>query len=409
MLVAWRDRGDPKPLERWLVQELDDQGIPRRVPVTHWWFYLDAVSAVAPAADQWPPVLAARVERFLMAALRWSRAGGATVFTGQPPAAGRGQIVRNWASNLSDPSIETLAAWWFPGGRRDSRPDLASPPLPAQAQKGQVLAMLRADWRDDGDLIAIEQRQRAPLAACHFELVGSGQPLIGPSWTCAADTEAGPARPADWVSGYQADVFQWTSRLMAGGRQLIRTVALLRGRRMAIVAQRLSGLEGSGESRLTLAEGVEATPLADRPSLRLRSGKRTLAEVLPLALPYPGESSSQTNQATGSLAVAGNELVLKQAPIAGQSWMPLLFSWDPDRQRRKPLWRTLTITERSQVCPPEVAVAYRVSWGRGESLVVFRSLKAGGPRVFLGYQTKASFFVGLFDDQGEVRPIVSLS
>jgi hypothetical protein len=173
---------------------------------------------------------------------------------------------------------------------------------------------------------------------------------------------------------------------------------------MALVSHYLIGADGLGEARFTLAPGIDAEPIDDRPSLRLRAGRRVVAEVIPLGLPTtPGTTPA------GSLAVDDREIVLRQACVAHQVWMPLLISWDPDRNRRKPHWRSLTVTEQSRVCRPQEAVAARIAWGRGPSLVFYRALKPAGPRAFLGCQTRATCFIGLFDEEGEVRPIISLA
>jgi hypothetical protein len=86
----------------------------------------------------------------------------------------------------------------------------------------------------------------------------------------------------------------------------------------------------------------------------------------------------------------------------------VLASWDPLRNRQAIHWRILTVGERSQVCPPDRAFAARVSWGRGESLLIYRSLAAPTLRSVLGHQTRARLLVALFNRDGTVTPIVTL-
>jgi hypothetical protein len=88
--------------------------------------------------------------------------------------------------------------------------------------------------------------------------------------------------------------------------------------------------------------------------------------------------------------------------------MPILVSWDAVRNRKPVQWRVLTVSEKSRVCPPNVAFAARARWGRGETLVVYRSLASPGLRAFLGHQTRARFLIGSFSTDGEVTPLVSL-
>jgi hypothetical protein len=86
----------------------------------------------------------------------------------------------------------------------------------------------------------------------------------------------------------------------------------------------------------------------------------------------------------------------------------LLVSWDPLRNRQAIHWRVLTVSEESQVCPPDRAFAVRVTWGRRETLLIYRSLAPPALRSVLGHQTRARMLVALFDREGTVTPIVSL-
>ena len=68
----------------------------------------------------------------------------------------------------------------------------------------------------------------------------------------------------------------------------------------------------------------------------------------------------------------------------------------------------MTVTERSKAVRPGRAFAARVSWGRHESYVIYRSLGAPASRAFLGYRTHARFLFGLFTPDGNVTPIVKI-
>jgi hypothetical protein len=86
----------------------------------------------------------------------------------------------------------------------------------------------------------------------------------------------------------------------------------------------------------------------------------------------------------------------------------VLVSWDAARNRRALHWRALTVAEKSRACPPGVAFGARVSWGRGETLLVYRSLGPPALRSVLGHQTRARFLVGLFTPDGDVEPLVKV-
>jgi hypothetical protein len=266
--------------------------------------------------------------------------------------------------------------------------------------------VLRANWARDGDFLAVDHR--AAGAASRFELFGRGVRWLGPSWTsgpAAVGAGVSRARPALWVSHGSADVFEWAFR--AGPARVVRTAVLLRGRRLALVAEQWDGPGDPGALRLDLAEGVEAGPVAEGGSralaLSARRG-RASARVIPVGLPalaYPTER--------GSLSVEGGAVVLRQPAPAGsrRAWRALLVSWEP-RRNRPPRWRALTVSEKSRACPPDVAFGARVTWGRDETLLIYRSLARPAVRACLGHQTRARFLIGLFTPAGEVEPLVKV-
>jgi hypothetical protein len=72
-------------------------------------------------------------------------------------------------------------------------------------------------------------------------------------------------------------------------------------------------------------------------------------------------------------------------------------------------WRSLTVTERSKICGPDVAFAARLSWGVGaEGLLIYRSLNRPALRAVLGLQTRARFLIARFTPHGDVIPLLSL-
>jgi hypothetical protein len=156
--------------------------------------------------------------------------------------------------------------------------------------------------------------------------------------------------------------------------------------------------------RLGLPPAIAAAPVEGSRALLLTGSKRRgSAQVLPIALPslpYPTER--------GRLQAEGHELVLEQSSAGRRGWLPLLVSWDPSRHRKRLHWRILTVSERSRSVPPERALAARVSWGREETYVIYRSLAPPAPRAFLGHQTRARFLFGQFTSEGTVKPILSL-
>lgn len=399
--TAWIERGRAEPIGRWLERALDGDGVPRGMAVSDWLPGLQCLAgAGARRPSGWPERFDALAEGWFRALLRFSRPDGTTVFGQDAPRAGRRSFFRAWAARLSDPGLSTVVDWWFPGpsgGRH------APPPLPSDARPDRPLAVLRASWMRDGDLVAVDQRDAG--TSCHFELFGQGRAWLGPSW-CSGAAGAGVsrARPTLRQSHSSADVVEWSYRV--GRARVVRTAVLLRGRRIAVLAEQWDGPDDPGEMRLGLPPGVEAGPVAGSRGLALTRGRgRASARVFPVGLPrldYPTDR--------GSFSRDGRALVLRQRAAAGvgRVWRVLLVSWEPRRNRQPVHWRTLTVSEKSRPCAPDAAFAARLTWGRDETLLIYRSLARPAVRAFLGHQTRARFLVGLFTAEGEVEPLVKV-
>jgi hypothetical protein len=401
-LSAWVERGREGPAARWFERALDAEGVPKRLPVADWGEGLRRLAeANRLRPEGWPDRFDAMAEGWFRAVLRFSRPDGAPVFGQGGPPEGRCGLFREWAERLSDPGLTTVVDWWFP---RRARGRHASPPLPADARPDRPLAVLRANWARDGDFVAVDHR--VPATSTRFELFGQGRVLLGPTWTSdVPDAGSTRARPTFWVSHSSADVVEWSFRV--GPARVVRTVVLLRGRRIALIGQQWDGPGDPGDLRLALAEGVNAAPIPESRGLSLvTSPRRTSAQVFPIGLPrlnYPTDR--------GSLGVQGRELVLRAGKVGGanRSWSALLVSWEPKRNRQAVHWRTLTVSENSRACAPGVAFAARVTWGKDDTLVIYRSLGRPGHRAFLGHQTRSRFLVGLFTSEGEVEPLVDVA
>lgn len=393
-LAAW-SAGRPSALVRWFERELDSEGVPRRLPVGDWARCLAALAeARQGSAPAWPDDFDARIEGFFLQALRFSRPDGSPVFGPAAPAGETATTFRYWARHLSDPALQTVVDRWFPDRRRPQ----GAPPLPAASGRDRPLAILRPDWSKVGDFAAIDHRTAG--ASTRFELVGLGRGWLGPTWGGGPDGDtSGTARPTTWITGASADLAEWTFR--AGGSRLVRTALLLRGRRLALLADQVDGLAETDRMAIEVRPGIDVVPSAEVGSLKLVHGKsRASAQVIPLSLP-----EGPTLGERGRLRLEGGRLVLEQPRQGRRSWVPLLVSWEPRRARKVLTWRRLTVTEASRVCAPETAVAFRVSWGRDETLVIYRSLARPAQRAFLGHSTRARFLVGTFNRDGDVETI----
>jgi hypothetical protein len=405
--AAWIEQGRADGLERWLARALDPDGVPRRWPVGDWRTVLAELAEVRwTRGEDWPECLDARIEGLFRATLRYTRPDGTPVFG--PLGVGADadpHVFRDWARWLPDPGLTTVVQGWF--SERERRSGYAPPPLPADARPDRPLAMLRANWTKQGDLLAIDHR--APGASSAVELYGLERPWLGPRWSLDLDgaSESGSpsvrARPTCWTSTASADLAEWTFRV--GPARVVRTAVLLRGRRLSLLADQVDGPASWTALRVGLAEGVTSEPIPGSRGLALAGGRgRSTMRVFPIGLPrlmYPTDR--------GTFGAEAGGLLLRQRIEGARGWLPLLVSWEPGRNRLATHWRPLTVSEKSRICPPGVAFAARITWGRSEMLVVYRSLARPAVRAFLGHQTRARFLIGLFSPEtGQVEPLLKV-
>ena len=401
-LTQWVEHGKAAALVRWLERELDQDGVPKGLPISCWevGFRLLA-EARERRSESWPEQVDAIAEGWFRATLRFARPGGSPAFGEFVPDKARGILFRKWAEVLSDPAFGTVVDWWFP---RSSSTRHSPPPLPADARPDRALAILRSNWSRDGDFLAVDHRLLG--SATQFELYGGGIPWLGPVWNSRAGDlrPVSRSRPTHWTSQGSADAFEWSYRV--GTARVTRTAVLLRCRRLALIGEQWDGADDPGELRVGLAEGIQAGPIPDCRGLALSPRKgRGSARVYPIGLPRLPYATEK-----GEFVVEGRDLVLRQPVVAGQkrAWRVLLVSWDLKRDRLPVHWRPLTVSENSKECPSGTAFASRLSWGRNDTLLVYRSLNRAGLRACLGHQTRARFLVGLFTNEGEVEPLLKL-
>jgi hypothetical protein len=186
-----------------------------------------------------------------------------------------------------------------------------------------------------------------------------------------------------------------------------RSLVLLRKHRLALLTllvEDRSSLPPFVAMRVSLPRAITTAPIERSRAILLSELKKPgSALVLPIglpSLPYPTER--------GEFRANDDGIVLHHASSGPRCWLPLLVSWDGARHRKAVCWRVLTVSERSRIVRPDVAFAARVSWGRHETYVIYRSFTAPAPRAFLGHQTKARFLVGSFLKDGTVKPIIQV-
>ena len=402
-LNQWVSRNNRQPLTRWLAQEVDSRGSLARLAIPDWHLCLDAIREARRSAGRLPAEWDDALARLIIAALRFSRPDGSPAGDFE---AGRGyrppeKSLRDWLIATEGTETAKYLHAWQSSRKRDLN---FSPEAPAWDVARGVLSVLRDEASGNGDFVAIDHRVSGP--SCRFELFGSGRSWLGPSWAIGGEAGlATRATPGSRISVAGAEIAEWSYRL--GTKKVTQTILLLAGRRIALLSALFEAqgpLPGSHIVRLELPPSIVAAPLRGCRGFRLTGSKRRdSAQVLPIALP-----SLSYDTERGSFLAEGDQLVLSQTPAGRRCWLPLLVSWDSARNRKTTTWRVLTVTERSKAVPHGRAFAARVSWGRHESYVIYRSLAPPASRAFLGYRTHARFLIGLFTPDGNVTPIVKI-
>ena len=265
-----------------------------------------------------------------------------------------------------------------------------------------------ASWTKEGDSCFVDHRQPVPESS--VELIGRGRSWLGPYWRLEpSSAKVSPAKPKLWVSNSIADLAEWSYRFDES--RVTRMAMLLRGRAIALLSDHIEAkpaLKTTLEARWALAPGISSEPIEGCRGFLLRGpGKGPTAQALPITLPaLPYETERGFFHASSE--ETGQSLNLRIAQTGRRWWLPLLLSWDPVRHRKRLSWRILTVVENSKICPADVAIAVRVSWGRTETYVIYRSLGRPALRSFLGFQTRARFVFGQFDQQAIVKPLISV-
>jgi hypothetical protein len=402
-LQQWVCRKNEQPLMRWLAHELDSRGSLARLAIPDWHLCLGALREARRSTGRLPADWDDSLARLIIAALRFSRPDGSPAGNFDPNRAyvPPEKTLRDWLTAAKGTDTARYLEEWRSSRKRDVN---FSPEAPAWEVARGVLSVLRDEMSGSGDFVAVDHRLAGP--SCRFELFGSGRSWLGPSWEMGG--EAAPAtraRPGSRISVAGAEIAEWSYRL--GTKRVTQTMLLLAGRRIALLSALFEArdpLPLCHSVRLQIPPSISAAPLPACRGFRLTGTKRRdSAQVLPISLP-----SLSYDTERGSFLTEGDQLLLTQVPEARRCWLPLLVSWDSARNRKSTTWRVLTVTERSQVVPPGRAFAARVSWGRHESYVIYRSLAPPASRAFLGYRTHARFLIGLFTPDGNVTPIVKI-
>jgi hypothetical protein len=308
-------------------------------------------------------------------------------------------LARQWIHQDLNGAVEE----WESSGNGQSLTQWLHRQLGGGKRSRGVLDILQTAGVGVRDLVAVDHRD--VRSGCRFELVGAGRSWLGPAWQSSAAGSVGEAKIRARLSEPGGELAEWC--YPAGDARVSHSALLFRKRGLALISMVFEGskpLVSSVGFQLSLGPGVLAGPIEGSRALQLApAGKPGSAQVLPIGLP---SKPYVTERGSFTLDKREGTLILTQAPVGRRSWVPMLVSWDSRRHRRALSWRMLTVSENARAVTADRAFATRVSWGKTESYVIYRSLTPPRPRTFLGHHTTARFLFGLFTPDGTVTPIV---
>lgn len=347
-----------------------------------------------------------RYARFVRQALQLSRQDGEPVFST------RRASPQDWqwldaalalAGGEENAAIADQLLPWRAAARAASARRVFFPDSSVNSQAAQ-LASLRPNWLRGGEQLVIGH-DRGVLRTelnCGTTTLWSGD---WPVEVCVGERRLRPAAWQEicWHSDDDVDYLELEA-VWSGDWRLERQVLLAREDRFLWLADALIGPEVESleyRSVLPLASDV-----AFQPEPQTREGclvqRRRLARVLPLAL-----AEWRTAAGAGSLESAEGGLLLQQQARGRRLYAPLFIDLSPDRVKRPVTWRQLTVGEKLQIQPPEVAVGYRVHTG-GDQWLFYRSLAPPASRTLLGQNVLHEFLAARFDVEGDADELLAI-
>jgi hypothetical protein len=403
-LENWVRNGNEQPFTRWLDRELDSRGVPINLPIADWRGCVNHVLNIVPDSRAWPSPWNGPITRLVQATRWFARGDGRPVIDLDtlPPARTRNVDVtgkRDAAGSNGRAVGRLIDRFLLNNGNTNGNHTRT-----AWGDAKRVLEVMRPGWPADDDFLAIDHRDGG--SSSRFELCGGGRSWLGPTW----QTESGQAatslpRPGVWVADSSATLAEWSYR--AGDAKITQSALMLGGVSLALFStlfeypaprQAVAGMS------VSLWPEITAAPIENNRGIALKPASgRGSAQVLPIGLPSLPYLTDR-----GTFLAQNDQLVVKHGSAGRRSWVPLLVSWDAKRHRKDVQWRVLSVSEKSRNVGPDRAFAARVSWGRDETYIFYRSLAKPAPRAFLGHQTTARFLVGRFNRDGAVEPILKV-
>ena len=352
--ATWSKTGREIGLVSWLDKQLDDEGRPKRTKFPFWEF----VAGVQSVLKLYPGKLPDEFCEQLRILLSFGLSQAAEEL--RPGKSGdlAPQILkltqRIEASDLEQ--LVRLAKSSKKGQLPAKFADLSA--ISSSAHPKLILGCLRDGWKFPTTSLRIDQS--AGGASTALELQVESRDWLGPLWSLGPNSSSEPAvSVARWrerTSSSTSDLLEWSFRI--GTTRIIRTALLLKEYKLALLADQVDGpANQTWTSQIDVGRLVRAETDTENRGLNLQHTGQSSLCIWPLALPSLPYVTER-----GQFRLDGSQLKLEQQTQIRRTWMPLLLSWDPARNRKPVHWRHLTVSESFKKCKPETAFAVRVGF-----------------------------------------------
>jgi hypothetical protein len=160
--------------------------------------------------------------------------------------------------------------------------------------------------------------------------------------------------------------------------------------------------------RWPLAKGVSTIAESETSEGYLYDGKKIRALVIPPALQeWKIGTAPPTCSSKGSLEMGSADFTLIQSGTGQALYAPLFLDLSPRRSKRPRTWRQLTVAEKLEIVPADVAVAYRVQVGK-KQFVFYRSLGEAQNRTFFGQNVNTELFLGRLEKDRSMTELLQV-
>ncbi len=301
-----------------------------------------------------------------------------------------------------DPTDKPLKRLCASGAKHQINPKRLPPP--SNISEWAESAVLQSQWGRKSPRVAVDfsrQGCRAELSRSVSLLQGEAMPMVTIDGVLQSPLDCFAV-----VCSEQDDDIDYLELAVQlnGDATLTRQLLLSRDEEILLIADAVVPNQSSHiEYRCDwpLAAGIEGFHETETREVYLRD-KKIQSLVMPLALP-----EWKAGRSAGRLDFDDGRMRLIQSFTGHGLYAPLFFDLNPKRSRKKRTWRQLTIGEKLQPVPSDIACAYRVQINQ-QQWVFYRRISRPGNRTFMGENFSGDFVFNRFESDGKVTALIEV-